>query len=195
MHDERCAYLRQVPDFECVPTALPDDLDRTDRPLPDGESIALMFRRERIVRMRDLSEIADQLKIREFYLQAIEDGAFEDFPNGTYAIGFVRAYAEFLGLDSAEIVERFKSEVEKTEEPPLPPPPASLTRKRDTPTPSGAILLISLILVASTYAGWWYRSGTDHTPAEWAQEAPVSSVLVGRPSIAPGVNSISNGSR
>ena len=29
----------------------------------------------------------------------------------TYAIGFVRSYATFLGLDAAQMVERFKQEI------------------------------------------------------------------------------------
>ena len=180
LHDERCTYLRQVPEFDQEPGALSDDLERPSRPMPDEDSIALVFRRERIVRMRNLSEIAEKLKIREFYLQAIEDGAFEDLPTGTYAVGFVRAYADFLGLDSDEIVERFRNEVDDLEEPPLPPLPVFPTEKRKARIPSGAILLISLLLVASIYVGWLYRSGADQTLAEWVQDAPASSILVDR---------------
>jgi cytoskeleton protein RodZ len=178
LHDERCACLGQGPEFGQASSTISNHRERTDRPLPDKDSVALMFRRERIVRMRDLSEVADQLKIREFYLQAIEDGAFEDLPDGTYAVGFVRAYADFLSLDSAQIVERFKSEVAKTEKPRLPPMPAFLADKRGAP--SGAVLLISLLLVASTYAGWVYRSSPHQTLARWVQEAPASSLAVGR---------------
>lgn len=178
MHDELCTYLKRAPEFEPAPVVLPDDQPRRDRPAPDRDTVAFLFRRERIVRMRPLSEIADELKIREFYLQAIEYGAFEDLPEGTYAIGFVRAYAELLGLDSVEIVARFRAERGDRSKPA--PPPAFLSENRQARAPSGAVLLLSLLLVASTYAGWLYRSGSDESPALWDREAPAPSTLVDR---------------
>lgn len=179
LHDELCTYLKRAPEFGPATVALPDDRPNRDRPAPDQDSVGFLFRRERIVRMRPLSEVADELKIREFYLQALEAGAFEDLPDGTYAIGFVRAYAELLGLDSAELVARFRAERGDRSES-APPPPAFLSDNREARTPSGAVLLLSLLLVASTYAGWIYRSGSDESPALWDQEAPAPSVSLDR---------------
>jgi len=59
---------------------------------------------------RDIAVAAATLRIRQPYLQAIEDGRFNDLPGATYAVGFVRGYAEYLGLDGNEIVRRFKQE-------------------------------------------------------------------------------------
>jgi cytoskeleton protein RodZ len=179
LHDELCPSLKRASEFEPASVALSDDRPRRDRPAPDQDSVAFLFRRERIVRMRRLSEIADELKIREFYLQALEDGAFEDLPEGTYACGFVRAYADLLGLDSAEIVARFRAE--RGDGSAIAPPPAFLSENREARAPSGTIVLLSLLLVASTYAGWLYRSGGDDSPALWDREAPApSSVLLDR---------------
>jgi cytoskeleton protein RodZ len=178
LHDKLCSYWKRAAEFEPAPVALPEDRPRRDRPAPDQDSVASLFRRERIVRMRRLSEVADELKIREFYLQAIEDGAFEDLPEGTYAVGFVRAYADLLGLDSAEIAARFRAERGDRSKP---APPAFLSENREARAPSGAIVLLSLLLVASTYAGWLYRTGGDESPVVWDQEAPApSSVLLDR---------------
>jgi cytoskeleton protein RodZ len=38
-------------------------------------------------------------KIRAKYIRALEDEHFEVLPTGTYIKGFLRSYAEFLGLD------------------------------------------------------------------------------------------------
>ena len=38
------------------------------------------------------------------------DGRYEDLPGQAYAIGFVRAYADHLGLDGDEVVRRYKEE-------------------------------------------------------------------------------------
>jgi cytoskeleton protein RodZ len=110
----------------------------------------MVLRRERLLRMRDLSEIATQLNIRENYLQTIEEGSFEDLPSTTYAGGFVKAYADLLGLDSAAIADRFRAEMGEAEVEPRPglvvePPPIRIS--------SAAILLLVILLVAMAYSG------------------------------------------
>lgn len=123
-----------------------------------GESVAAELRRAREDLGRDLFRIADDLKIRRVYLQAIEDGRFDDLPGATYAVGFVRAYAEYLGLDSVAVVGRFKQEVDGLNERlqlvfPTPVPESKI--------PSGAVLLISILLVVLAYGGWYYLSSRD----------------------------------
>lgn len=120
-----------------------------------GESIAAELRRARQDLGRDLVRIADDLKIRRVYLEAIEEGRFDDLPGATYAVGFVRAYAEYLGLDSIEVVARFKEEVDGFNQRhqlvfPTPPPESKI--------PNGAILLLSILLIALAYGGWYYLS-------------------------------------
>lgn len=120
-----------------------------------GESVAAELRRAREDLGRDLVRIAGDLKIRRVYLEAIEEGRFDDLPGTTYAVGFVRAYADHLGLDSIEIVCRFKDEVEGVNERlqlvfPTPAPESKI--------PSGAVLLISVLLIALAYGGWYYLS-------------------------------------
>jgi transcriptional regulator with XRE-family HTH domain len=57
--------------------------------------------RLREARLRQGLEIADcaaATRIRERYLVAIEDGRFESLPDPAFVNGFVRAYAEHLGV-------------------------------------------------------------------------------------------------
>ena len=44
------------------------------------------------------AECAPATRIRERYLVAIEDGRFESLPDPAYVNGFVRAYADHLGV-------------------------------------------------------------------------------------------------
>ncbi len=127
-------------------------------PTVTGESIAAELRRGREDMGRDLVRIADDLKIRRVYLEAIEEGRFDDLPGATYAVGFVRAYADYLGLDTNAVVARFKEEVEGFDQRlqlvfPTPVPESKI--------PSGAVLLISTLLVGAAYGGWYYLSGRD----------------------------------
>ncbi len=55
-----------------------------------------------------IDEAANKTHIQQRHLEAIETLEIESLPARPYAIGFVRTYAGFLGLDAAEIVERFK---------------------------------------------------------------------------------------
>lgn len=59
----------------------------------------------------DLVTVAEELMIRRFYLQAIEEGNFKELPATVYAIGFIKNYAEFLGFDADAAVSEFKKEV------------------------------------------------------------------------------------
>ncbi len=72
-------------------------------------SLGVLIRRARLARKETLGGVSKVLHIRENYLKAIEEDRSQDLPKEmTYSIGFVRSYAQFLGLDPAEIVGAFK---------------------------------------------------------------------------------------
>ena len=73
--------------------------------------VGILLRNCRLRAGLDLAELAQSLRIRQRFLEAIENGRFEALPAPVYALGFVRCYAEQLGLDAEEIARRFKSEV------------------------------------------------------------------------------------
>ena len=66
-----------------------------------------------------------------------------NLPGPTYAVGFVRAYAEYLGLDGAQVADRFKEEgkVKASRTPLVLPSPLPEGR-----IPSGTILLVAIIV-------------------------------------------------
>ena len=55
------------------------------------------------------SQIEEATAIRTRYLRALEDEQFGVLPGPTYAKGFLRAYAEFLGLDGQLFIDEFNS--------------------------------------------------------------------------------------
>src|SRR3990170_5512490 len=76
------------------------------------ETVSDLLRRARKDCGQDLRAVSEALRIRQAYLEAIESGAFDHLPGPTYAVGFLRTYAEYLGLDGEEMVERFKAETQ-----------------------------------------------------------------------------------
>jgi len=57
-----------------------------------------------------LQEISERTHIKTEYLEAIEQNNQDTMPSRPFAIGFVKVYAETLGLDAAPIVSRFKED-------------------------------------------------------------------------------------
>ena len=127
------------------------------------DSIADTLRLARQEHGQDLRTVAQILRIRYTYLEAIEKGAFEQLPGTAYVLGFLRTYAEFLGLDGQQIVERYKCEVQGVE-PKLDlvfPEPVGHNR-----IPGGAIVLISVVLLGLAYGGWFYLSNQGKNIAD-----------------------------
>ena len=146
---------------------------------PEGWNVAPLLKEARESSGLDLGEVAAQLRIRRVYLQAIEDGRFDELPGPAYAVGFVRAFAEQLGLDGEEMVKRFKAEtsgLERAHELLFPSP---LPESR---FPGGAVLVVSFALAAAVYGGWYYLSSRDRATVELVPDVPERMVaLVAEP--------------
>lgn len=57
-----------------------------------------------------LEELAARTHIKAPYLKAIEELDLDVLPSRAFAVGFVKTYAEALGLNPADVVARFKSD-------------------------------------------------------------------------------------
>ena len=64
---------------------------------------------------QSLSQISDLLRIRQDYLKAIENGRPDDIPGTTYAIGFIKSYSNYLGIDPANYINSLKTKVQNPE--------------------------------------------------------------------------------
>ena len=57
-----------------------------------------------------LREIADETRISLRYLEALETGRVRDLPGGMYNRAFLRSFAEHIGLDPRQALERYEAE-------------------------------------------------------------------------------------
>lgn len=133
------------------------------------DPVGALLRRTRENFGQELRDVSDTLRIRYAYLDAIERSAFEELPGPTYAIGFVRSYAQYLGLDDDEIVRRFKEEsqgLKRDQELHFPAP------VNEGKLPSGVVLLLSLVLIAVAYGAWTFLNNNERTVAELVQDVP-----------------------
>lgn len=119
------------------------------------QAVGQLLRETREKAGLDLADVARVLRISQRYLEALEDGRNADLPGATYAIGFVRSYAEHLHLDGEEIVRRYKAQAEgvgaKTDlvfPKPIP----------DSGVPGAAVLGLGVIVAAVAYGVWYWNS-------------------------------------
>ena len=74
----------------------------------------------------ELSQVERATRIRARYLQALEDERFDVLPGAAYAKGFLRTYADYLGLDAQRFVDQYNTRFAPAEV----PQPAPLVRVR-----------------------------------------------------------------
>jgi cytoskeleton protein RodZ len=71
--------------------------------------IGSSLRDARLRQNLDFPELEERTKIRPKYLRALEDERFDILPAPTYVRGFLRSYAESLGLDGQPFVDEYNS--------------------------------------------------------------------------------------
>lgn len=123
---------------------------------------------------RSVADVAQILRIRRVYLEAIEDGRFDELPGAAYAVGFIRSYATFLRLDVPPLVARFKEEASGIE----------AQQDLDFPTPvpegrfpGGMVVTLCLLVAAAGLGGWYWWQSQD--TIEIARVPPPPEVLTG----------------
>lgn len=146
-----------------------------DAPL---ETVGQDLRAARLRRGDDLATVSRALKIRKDHLEALEEDRFEALPGRTYAVGFVRSYADYLGLDPLQCVERFKGEIAgRVEVQPTvgPPPDEEAVRLPQGWMVIGAVLLGVIIIGAyhlARSADTLLREPVSPVPARIAPPPP-----------------------
>lgn len=70
----------------------------------DVKQIGEMFKAKRKELNLSLKEVENSTSIRSSYIEAIEEGREDQFLSPVYMLGFLRQYANFLGLDGDKII-------------------------------------------------------------------------------------------
>ena len=66
--------------------------------------VGSLFRAKRNELNLSLKEVENSTSIRSSYLEAIEEGQIHDYISGIYALGFMKQYGLFLGVDIEEMI-------------------------------------------------------------------------------------------
>src|ERR671913_414684 len=88
----------------------------------DTLGIGERLRQAREAKGVSLDELASQTRIPIRHLQHIEREEWDALPAITYCIGFVRSYANTVGLDGAELGRELRDRLRRPRRRPPPPP-------------------------------------------------------------------------
>jgi cytoskeletal protein RodZ len=156
------------------------------------------LREARLRQSLDFPEIEQGTKIRGKYLRALEDEQFDLLPAQTYVKGFLRSYAEYLGLDGQLYVDEYNSRFVVGEEEPQSRPRRSAPPTRGVQVQSRVVLLTLLGMVSVTalvIVAWTRGEPQTVTPVGLATTTSVTHQTPVVPAAAQSVRLLVKASR
>jgi cytoskeleton protein RodZ len=151
------------------------------------------LREARLRQNLDFGAVEAGTKIRSKYLQALEAEGFEILPGDSYVKGFLRTYAEYLGLDGQLYVDEYNSRFATAEEQTAPsssPRYRERHRVRDSNfvvVALAAIVAVTILVVVAFGFGNGEPSSDPSVPPE-ASGTPTQTTETG-PATASGEES------
>lgn len=115
------------------------------------ESIGVCLKKTREAKKLTLEDVSKHLKIKEIYLEALEEGHYYTFPGLAYGVGFLKTYATYLGLDTQRLLEAFYQETASIKKEPLDMP----IPENHNVLPSKKTLLIISVFLLIAYFVWF----------------------------------------
>lgn len=164
------------------------------------QTVGEVLRQEREKKGLTVKDIEAGTSIRALYISAIEDNNFSVVPGEVYLKGFIRNYANYLGLNGQDIVELYRQNQN-----PLPKadpivvdshltakkPSEQRRETKETTTNEAAnssaskwlIGVLAVCLVGG--AGWWFvfGAGKPATPQPSQQPAKTSPIIPAQPTV------------
>ncbi|MDR1785951.1 MAG: helix-turn-helix domain-containing protein [Spirochaetaceae bacterium] len=122
------------------------------------DSFGRILRETREEKNLTVEAVAKETAISMQYINALENERVEVFPGEPYAIGFLRNYAEYLGLDSANIIALLRAK--KIQESPV---PIELYKPHRPKYLIPLIISVALILILGIGALLWFILGPAKT--------------------------------
>lgn len=125
----------------------------------------------------DFNEMEFRTKVRAKYLRSLEDEHFDQLPGHTYVKGFLRTYADALGMDGQLYVDEYNSRfVGGDDEQPLRTRRVAPSQRRQRR--ESRIVVIAVVAIALATAlviAAWKFGGTDEPKVQGVNAAPLAS--------------------
>jgi len=156
----------------------------------NAEQIGPHLRERRLELKLSLKEVAAQTRIRRTYIEALEEGRFEELPGQVYVIGFLQNYARALGLSADPLIEAISSQEKESKGAVKTLAPATTVVSAQSRLPSRWLLLLALVGTLLLLIIWLVPRWFGETPQSVAKpqvnvaEEPVVTDTVAEPAEA-----------
>jgi len=87
---------------------------------PKISGVGSLLKREREKKDLSLDQLSQITRLRKHYLEALEDENWDNMPSPVYVKGFIRSYAQGLGIDAKEAISLYEHIASAEEEVPKP---------------------------------------------------------------------------
>lgn len=149
-------------------------------PVPEAGPGALL-RQRRMERQLSIEDVAQALRLAPKQLRAIEQDDYDHLPGPTYVRGYLRSYAQFLGLPVDTVLEFYNRQ---------PAAAKAIDLAKNAPAPQmnsdHHVIKITTLIVAGLVLGlaavWW--QGRDDSPIR-LRKPPVAQVEAIVSDVAP----------
>ncbi|MEN6411164.1 MAG: RodZ domain-containing protein [Veillonellales bacterium] len=148
------------------------------------QTVGQALRSEREKKNLTIKDIEAATSIRSLYINAIEEDNYKVIPGEVYLKGFIRNYANYLGLNGEEMVALYRESQAPVEPEPEVPARKKVAPKKDTPVSlrtggKGKWAAVGVVAVCLAGIIWWAagnKIAEPQQPAPEAKSAPAAPV-------------------
>lgn len=158
------------------------------------QTVGELLRSEREKKGLAIKDAERATSIRALYLSAIEEGKYSVVPGEVYLKGFIRNYANYLGLDGQQMVDLYRQQQQPVAAPPTSKDPSSAAKQQeskpeqqptDEPGSSLKWLGVGAVVVAIAAGAFWFSQSPAPAPIQQQQQQAVPVPVPGQPVTPP----------
>lgn len=163
-----------APEVAAEKVAKVEEVTESKEETKEPEGLGIIFFKARQEAGRTIEEVTAKTCIKKDYIEFIEQSAFDKLPGGTYNIGFLRTYGDYLGLDTDYIVQQYKERHANLQAANNNWRENKAAEQSSAALPSKAALIASIVVAMAIFVGWYVFQQTSNDALE---VRPVSEVL------------------
>ncbi len=156
------------------------------------QTVGEVLRNERENKGLSIKEIEAATSIRCLYINAIEEDNYTIVPGEVYLKGFIRNYANYLGLDARQMIELYRqsqTDVPAENETIAVDRPKKVPEKPAISKQPNRLLIMSLLVVFIAGTAWWLfsspKTAKEPQTDQQAQQTPAIPKQTPTPSSTP----------
>lgn len=131
------------------------------------ETVGEILLSEREKRGLTVKDVEAATSIRALYISAIENNNFAVVPGEVYLKGFIRNYANYLGLNGQAMVDLYRQQQLPPSNTTAQEPEAEVNANTDSAPNGGSAtkwILVGAAAVILAGGAWWFTSGKEANP-------------------------------